>query len=49
MPDNPNEEKTTETPPPANQPMVWGNSTVSFDINNSDNTDKISTLAEAGF
>jgi len=49
MLNNPKEEQPTEAPQSTNQPTVWGNSTVSFDINNPDNTDKLSTLAEAGF
>lgn len=44
---NPNEEETAQTPYP---PIVgWGTSTVSFDVDTTENNDKLNTLAEAGY
>jgi hypothetical protein len=49
MKPNPNEQVTCETPAPIYQPTTWADSDTEFNINDAENNDKLTILAEAGF
>ncbi len=49
MKPNPNEQLTCETPAPIYQPTTWADSDTEFSINDEENNDKLTILAEAGF